>query len=149
MVEGMLGRTKTVNDSAIRTDHAPVRMIVPFAASSVPLVRRRLDRWMAEAGCSAEQLDDARIVLSELVANSVRHAHPLPDGKIAVSWSMRDGELEITVTDGGGPTEPRKVAAHSFALAGRGIAIIETLAASWWTERTRSRTTVYARLSMV
>ena len=131
-----------------RTDHAPVHVRVPFAASSVAVARLRLKQWMAENGSSRERIEDARVIVSELVTNAVRHARPLPDGNILITWRVEGLELEVAVTDGGAPTFPRKVSAPSTALAGRGMAIIETLALSWWAERTRSESTVRARLSM-
>ena len=36
----------------------------------------------------------------------------------------------------------------SSALAGRGMAIVETLALSWWAEQSRTRSTVHALLSL-
>ncbi|HZJ04386.1 MAG TPA: ATP-binding protein [Nocardioidaceae bacterium] len=129
-------------------DRAPVRMLVPFSASSVPVARRQLKDWMADHGSSAEHIEDARLIVSELVANAIRHAQPLPDGNLVVSWSAQGRELDVSVTDGGGPTRPRKVKAHTSALSGRGMAIIDTVAVSWWAERTRSKSTVHARLLM-
>ena len=123
-------------------------MRVPFAASSVAVARRQLKRWMAEHGSSGEHIEDARVVISELVANSVRHASPLSDGSILVSWVVERRGLRLSVTDGGSPTRPHKVNAPSSALAGRGMTIIDSLAISWWAERTRSRSTVHAVLSL-
>ncbi len=133
---------------ATKVEHAPVRMRVPFAASSVPMARQQLKQWMTEHGSSVEHIEDARVIISELVANAVRHAQPLPDGSILVTWCAEGPELEVAVTDGGGPTQPRTVHAPSSALAGRGMAIIETLSVSWWAEQTRSRATVHARLAL-
>ena len=139
---------RTVASSGTRTGHAPVQMRVPFAASSAPIARQRLRQWMAESGSSRERLEDARVIVSELVANAIRHAQPLPDGTLLIAWHEQGPEVEITVTDGGAPTQPRAIAAPSSALAGRGMSIVETLASSWWAERTRSRSTVHARLLM-
>ena len=119
---------------------------VPFAASSVSVARQKLRAWLVEAGVRRELIEDARVVISELVANSVRHAQPLPDGDIVVSWRFADRGLQISVTDGGSGTRPRKVNAPSSALAGRGLAIVETIADTWWADRTRSRSTVHALL---
>jgi len=98
-------------------------------------------------GSSSEQIEDARVVISELVGNSVRHAQPLPDGTILISWRVDSRGLQVSVTDGGSPTRARKVNASSAALAGRGIAIVDSLAVLWWEENTRSRATVHAILA--
>ena len=42
----------------------------------------------------------------------------------------------------------RRIVASSSALAGRGMAIVETLADSWWADRTRAKSTVHAVLSL-
>lgn len=136
-----------MGNEATQTEHVPVQMRVPFSASSVPVVRGRLMQWMANAGSSQDCVEDARVILSELVANAIRHAQPLADGTIEVSWRADGDELEIAVSDGGGPTHPHTIVSASCALAGRGMSIIDTLASSWWAERTRSTSTVHARLA--
>lgn len=123
-------------------------MRLPFAASSVSLARVQLMEWMVSQGSSGDQVDDARLVISELVANSIRHAQPLPDGNLGISWRLDPRGVQVAVTDGGSATQPRRVNAPVSALAGRGMALVEDLSISWWAERTRSRSTVYAVLSM-
>ena len=116
--------------------------------SSVPFARQQLTQWLAGRGGSTETTEDARVVISELVGNAVRHAQPLADGHIRVSWCIEGRVLEIRVTDGGGSTRPQKLDATASALAGRGMAIVETLATTWWSERNRSEATVHARLCL-
>jgi serine/threonine-protein kinase RsbW len=126
----------------------PSTMRLPFAPLSVSVARQRLKTFMNEAGGSGEAVEDARVVISELVANSVRHARPLSDGQIHVSWVLEDRGLQLSVTDGGSGTRPRTVNAPSSALAGRGMAIVGILSQDWWTERTSSRSTVHALLHL-
>lgn len=135
----------TVASSSVR---APITMRLPFTPSSVSVARQRLKTWMTEIGGSGETVEDARVVISELVANSVRHARPLADGQIHVSWALESRGLQLSVTDGGSGTRPRTVHAPSSALAGRGMAIVEVLCQEWWTERTGSRQTVHALLEV-
>lgn len=135
-----------MGSSSLRAGRAPVTMRVPFAASSVAVARQSLKSWLTDTGCSRETIDDARLVMSELVGNSVRHAQPLPDGTILVSWGMERRGLQLSVTDGGSGTRPRRVKAPSSALAGRGMTIVDVLAREWWSERAGSRSTVHAVL---
>lgn len=123
-------------------------MRIPFAASSVATARQHLKQWLQENGSARETIDDARLVISELVGNAVRHAQPLPDGSILVAWRVERRGLQLSVTDGGSGTRPRKVHAGSSALAGRGMAIVDTIALTWWSEKTRSRSTVHAILDV-
>lgn len=138
----------SVGTGSVRSRHAPVTLRVPFAASSVSLARRELKSWMLGEGSSREHVEDARVVISELVGNAVRHAQPLPDGTLLVAWRATGEGLEVSVTDGGSGTRPHKVHAGSSALAGRGMAIVESLALTWWAEQTRSRCTVHALLPL-
>jgi two-component sensor histidine kinase len=101
---------------------------------------------MVENDSSGDVIEDARVIISELVANAVRHARPLSDGQILVTWSLCDSGVELAVTDGGGPTLPRNVKAPSTATAGRGMAIVETLANDWWADQGLGQKTVYARI---
>jgi anti-sigma regulatory factor (Ser/Thr protein kinase) len=121
---------------------------LPFAASSVSVARLELQHWMSDTGAPQESVEDARVVVSELVANSVRHAGPLPDGTIQVSWGRSRGGVDVAVTDGGGATRARTVHTPATALAGRGMAIVEALAHEWWTEVGPSRSTVHALLKI-
>jgi anti-sigma regulatory factor (Ser/Thr protein kinase) len=123
-------------------------MRLPFAAASVSQARHRLKDWLVDRNAPAEAVEDARVVISELVANSVRHAQALPDGNLLIKWMVEDRGLQVSVTDGGATTRPRTVQAASSALAGRGMAIVEALAESWWSERTESRSTVFALLAV-
>jgi serine/threonine-protein kinase RsbW len=149
LVVSGLGPTSWENAAVMSSSvHAPVTMRLPFAASSVSMARQRLRSYLTERHSTREAVEDARVVVSELVANSVRHARPLPDGNLLVSWALAPGGLQLSVTDGGSPTRPRTVHAPSSALAGRGMAIVETLAQDWWTDRTPSRTTVHALLAV-
>lgn len=121
---------------------------VPFAASSVATARQQLKQWMRANGCPREAIEDGRVIVSELVANSIRHAEPLPDGTIVITWCQDGDSLRLSITDGGSPSRPRTLHAPSSALSGRGMAIVESLASDWWTERTRSRATIHAILPL-
>jgi anti-sigma regulatory factor (Ser/Thr protein kinase) len=103
---------------------------------------------MGDRGLRGERVDDARIVVSELVANSVRHARPLPDGAIIVTWCLDGDELKISVTDGGATTTPHTVDAPASAISGRGMTIVDTLVDDWWIEDSRVDTTVHTSLGL-
>ncbi len=126
--------------------HAPMSLHLPFTPSSVSVARGRLRRWMSDIGGSGESIEDARVVISELVGNSVQHARPLADGSLLVTWTLDDGTVQVSVTDGGGSTAPRNLHSPSSAPNGRGMAIVDVLAQDWWTERCESRSTVHATL---
>ena len=109
---------------------APITMRLPVQPGVGLRGPAAAEAWMHDLGGSGEAVEDARVVISELVANSVRHARPLADGQIQRRpGSLEDARLQLSVTDGGSGTRPRNVHAPSSALAGRGMAIVEMLAA--------------------
>jgi serine/threonine-protein kinase RsbW len=126
----------------------PSGMTLPFAAESAHVARDHLVSWLSGRSVTPESRDDARLVISELIGNAVRHARPLDDGTVQVSWAADDHELALSVTDGGARTTPEKIDAGLSDLSGRGLSIVETLASRWWVETTRSRTTVHALLAL-
>lgn len=125
-----------------------VNLKVPFRAPSASLVRHELKDWLQERGFNGEPLDDARVVVSELVGNSVRHAHPLPVNHLSVSWFLDDDDLVISVSDGGAGTVPTPSLADEAAVSGRGLSIVEALVERWWVEDQRGQTTVHVRIPL-
>ena len=129
-------------------ERASATLHLPFTPVSVTLARHQLNSWMRELDGSRESIEDARVVISELVANAVRHARPLSDGSLLVSWALNDDGLQVSVTDGGSPTRPRALEPSSSALSGRGMAMVGVLSRSWWTERSDARSTVHALIDL-
>lgn len=114
---------------------ASITLTLPFEESSGWHARRRLTLDLRTIGADPERIDDAVLVLSELVGNALRHARPLPPGMVRVEWRVADGEVELSVTDGGGPTEPRALSLPVSALGGRGLAIVNDLSLTWGVRR--------------
>ncbi len=115
---------------------------VPSAPASVARVRKLLRRDLASL--PAETREEAAIVASELVCNAVRHGSGLEDGKVAVQWAIGERGVEITVTDGGGPSVPAMRVAPPTATWGRGLSIVAQLTSGWGVDRVAGRTTVWA-----
>ena len=89
-------------------------------------------------------MDDAAVIVSELLSNALRHARPLPSGEVRVAWN-RDGDVvEVAVSDGGSTTEPRRTRPTLSSLGGRGLGIVDTLADCWGVRRDNGTTTVWA-----
>lgn len=112
-------------------------VLLPHAAASVGVARRHMITELICRGVPAPVVDDAALVLSELVGNAVRHGSPLPDGGIEVSWQREGAVVRLEVCDGGGG--PAGVAAEggpratssTTAEGGRGLAIVSRLAVTW------------------
>ncbi|MBW1598739.1 ATP-binding protein [Streptomyces sp. JJ38] len=108
-------------------------MAVPHGPVGVGLARRRMRDELRASGAPDTVVDDAVLVLSELLSNATRHARPLPpDDSVRADWSRGSaGEVTIAVTDGGGPTRPLPASPSVTAHGGRGLSIITSLAQAW------------------
>lgn len=121
-------------------------VLLPHTPASVATARRRLTAELAESGVPEPAVNDAAVVLSELVSNALRHARPLSCGQVEVAWKWRHDIVQIAVSDGGAVTEPRRARPALSSLGGRGLGIVETLAMRWGVHRADGTTTVWATL---
>lgn len=119
---------------------------VPWSPSAVPEVRRAAVADLRARHVPAATVDEAEIVLSELVSNAVRHARALPDGTIRVHWTVTAGVIEVEVSDGGSDTIPRPAPLSALAPAGRGLRIVRSLAHEWGVLPDPRGNTVWASL---
>jgi serine/threonine-protein kinase RsbW len=98
-------------------------------------VRRRLVDDLAHHGVARDVIEDAALLVSEMVGNAVRYAYPLPGNVLVASWEYTGGRLLLRVTDGGGRNQPHVRDAGPFDTRGRGLAIIDAMAAAWGVKR--------------
>jgi anti-sigma regulatory factor (Ser/Thr protein kinase) len=99
-------------------------------------------------GVAESVVEDAQVVLSELMANAVRHARPLASGGLAASWHVNSRGVTVSVTDGGGATTPAPAKASPLSLGGRGLAIVEELSVGWCVHTEPDATTVHATIPL-
>ncbi|GAA2736314.1 hypothetical protein GCM10009867_20740 [Pedococcus aerophilus] len=117
---------------------------VAWRATSVSQVRRTLVEDLASRDVEPAVVDEAEIVISELLSNAVRHARPLSDGNLRVHWKVKAGVVEVEVTDGGGDSTPRPAPRTIWAPSGRGLRIVRSLAHEWGVTEDRNGCTVWA-----
>lgn len=122
-------------------------VLLPYAPSSVAVARQRLSGELREWGIFPAAIDDAVLVVSELLSNALRHAHPLPSGMVRVAWLLNEGLVEVAVSDGGAATEPRAGRPALSSLGGRGLGIVEHVAEEWGVRHEGEVTTVWALLA--
>ncbi|GIM88368.1 ATP-binding protein [Paractinoplanes toevensis] len=101
-------------------------------------------RDSARAAADTEWIDDTLLVISELVQNVSKHTHS--DGELVVS--LDDGTVLVEVGDGS-TTAPRLEPPDANRLGGRGLHLIEAVAAQWGVRMCRDGKVVWARLSAV
>jgi len=112
--------------------HDTVRL--PFASSTPGIARTRLAGFLTVNRASNAVIDDALIVISEMIANAVSHGVPGHDGTIEISWSIKGTLLELSVLDAGVGGHLKPVDFDEDSLSGRGLSIINRVADRWWVD---------------
>ena len=138
--------TPSQQSSAGRSRDASRTVRVPWRATSVAQVRKALVDDLEARDVAAAVIDEAEIVVSELVSNAIRHARPLADGNLRVHWKVKAGVVEVEVTDGGSESTPRPAPRTIWAPSGRGLRIVRSLAHEWGVTEDRTGSTVWASL---
>jgi anti-anti-sigma regulatory factor/anti-sigma regulatory factor (Ser/Thr protein kinase) len=103
-------------------------------------------RQLVDVACRAWQLpalvEDARLVVTELVSNALRHA----GGDLELAIVLRQHFLHLAVRDGS--TEPPKLtlSAPDTGEGGRGLFLVDAVAAGWGSTPTPDGKHVWATL---
>ena len=92
--------------------------------------------------------DDAILVASELVSNSVMHGGCDPGEEIEVLAQLEPDALRLTITDRGSSGQiPTPRGPEYRGPGGMGLRVVDALARRWGSEH-RNGTTVWAELSL-
>ncbi|WP_413102126.1 ATP-binding protein [Streptomyces sp. Inha503] len=126
-------------------------MAVPHGPAGVRAARQRMRIDLGRTGVSDSVIDDAVLILSELLSNAWRHGRPWRSdhdgGTVRAAWTVdEDDRLTVEVTDGGGPTRPLPAKPSVTARGGRGLNIIMSLAEEWGVRDDIGGVTVWALL---
>lgn len=116
-----------------------IELRLPAALESIPLARGAVDRLAGEV--DEEQLDALRLLVSEMVSNSVRHGAGTRYVEVRISLGRRWIRLEVE-DRGPGFRRPR---AAPRASGGWGLVIVDRLATRWGV-RSGPKTTVWLDL---
>jgi len=121
--------------------HASVTLapIPESAARARDFVAGTLRSW----GCADDVVDDARVVVTELVANVVLHAGT----DMNIDLQLLDGCLRIGVTDHAAGTVAVQGGDHRVdhrSEVGRGLRIVDELAVRWGVEQHPGEKCVWA-----
>lgn len=111
------------------TRHRTLR--VAHQPAAVTSTRRALVADLRSIGVDPNVVDEAEIVVSELLGNAVRHADALADGRVRVHWQVKGDVVELDVTDAGSGSTPRPQPESPYATSGRGLRIVRSLAHEW------------------
>ena len=147
--ERALARRSTTSDSGTSSREAPDfvllgRMSVPPTLDAPRVARAAITQWMP-ASIPRTLVQDARLLISELVTNSVRHAGAAGGAPIVVSAGTSDRAAWFDVADAGDrgsvtrrPAQPK---------GGMGLNIVHAAASQWGTSD-RDGTHVWFELAL-
>ena len=97
-----------------------------------PRLGRQIRYWITSTirghDCPVDAAD-AALVVTELFSNAVRHGPP--GGRVLVGYCLWQQGARLVVCDGGGPGTPRLVEGGQLAEGGRGLHVVDSLAARW------------------
>ena len=74
---------------------------------------------------------DARLLVTELVSNSVRHAGVRPSEQIRVNLSLRDSVLRVEVVDPGEGFAMEERRTRRLGPGGRGLLLVDAISSRW------------------
>lgn len=129
-------------DAAAHGSSFAVRL--PAHLDSARAARRLLDDLLDDR-VPRLLVQDAELVLHELVINGVTHGRPDADGLIGVTCTLAEHHLDLAVRDAGegGAITPRPWSDDQ--PSGRGLVMVAAICESWRVDRSRG-TEVSARL---
>jgi anti-sigma regulatory factor (Ser/Thr protein kinase) len=80
-------------------------------------------------------MEDVRLLVSELVTNSVRHGRSPESDHVRLDVTLKDDTLYVQVADGGPGFEPRGREAEMTKPGGWGLFLVEKLSDRWGVAR--------------
>jgi anti-sigma regulatory factor (Ser/Thr protein kinase) len=122
----------------------------PRRAEFIPETRHRVGALLRAWQRSAETVDAAMLLVTELVTNAVEHTDA---SDVICSVSLSAEAVTVSVTDTGTDTRSGKGGApvvgqpDDLAESGRGLFLVAALATDWGTRLTAGSREVWARLA--
>jgi len=132
-----VGRTSRRRRHTAATD-------LPSDARASSLARRFVRDRLQEWAIDGEVTDNAQLCVSELVTNAVIHTGT----PSRIAMRLDDERLLVSVSDGGGGEIVPRAYDQPLVNSGRGLFIVDTLAAAWSFERGVDGTTVWFELDV-
>jgi anti-sigma regulatory factor (Ser/Thr protein kinase) len=122
-----------------------LEVVVASGLDAPATARAAVTAWLSPQ-VADQVLDDAQLLVSELVTNSVRHAQLPSDARVRVSVEICDGFMRLEVEDPGdvaiGAVAPDRERGGGF-----GLFLVEALAQRWGSKH-EGTTCVWAELAI-
>lgn len=120
-------------------------LLVRHEPASAAVVRSEIAANLADHRLTQGSVDDVVLVASELVGNAVVHGDAVVDGALDVGWDVEDEQVIVRVNDGS-DARPELKQPDGTATGGRGLAIVDAIAADWGVRSAGSGKQVWARV---
>ena len=112
---------------------------------SIPRARDALETLRPQLG--DQRLEDLRLVVSELVTNSVRHANLDADDAIVLRVEARRDVIRVEIHDRGPGFEAVARPASMYQESGWGLYLISQIADRWGVSTDPAGTTVWLEIA--
>jgi serine/threonine-protein kinase RsbW len=119
-----------------------VTKVLPAEPESASRARRLVERELGRV-CDPEVVEVASLLATELVANAVRHART----SMRFGVGCEGGRVRIEVEDGS-PAMPVRREPSVAAVDGRGLLLVDRLAAAWGAEPRPAGKVVWLELTL-
>jgi serine/threonine-protein kinase RsbW len=141
--------------AALASDEPVTPMYWRRAFSGEPVQAGAARAFVAHLLAGYPSLDDVLLALDELAVNAIRHTGSgRPGGTFIVAVHRDAAGVTVSVTDQGGPTEPRvqflagAIDPIDLAECGRGLLTATALATAWFWSGTPCSRTVHATFAV-
>lgn len=122
-----------------------VDLLLDPVADSVPRAREALEPLRHELG--QDRLDDLRLVVSELVTNSVRHAGLRSGDPIALRVDALADRIRVEISDHGPGFEADVTPTSMYQESGWGLYLVSQIADRWGVSTDADGTTVWLEIA--
>jgi anti-sigma regulatory factor (Ser/Thr protein kinase) len=114
-------------------------------AGSIPLARDALESLRGQL--DEARIDDMRLVVSELVTNSVRHANLDPDAWITLRVDAGPDTIRVEIHDDGCGFDADVTPTSMYQESGWGLFLISQIADRWGVSTDAAGTTVWLEIA--
>ena len=103
-------------------------LLLPGTVEAPSVARHAVRHWMGGLDCPGEFVEDAVLLVSEVVTNALRHT----EGSIELSMSRLPGRLRVEVADDVSAS-PRRRDGGPLDESGRGVPLLAGFSDRWGT----------------
>ena len=127
-------RADTVVEPSVSADALQLQLWFAGVARAPSSARAALS--VLEPHLGDDRLQSLRLVITELITNSIRHSTMREEEVVSLDIRLHDGVLRCAVADPGtGFAKPETIKPHDDRPGGFGLVILDSVADAWGVER--------------